>query len=77
MQEFLEDGFVDSFRHFNKDPHHYTWWTFRQGARSRNLGWRIDYAMITDDLADKLQRAVILPDAIHSDHCPVLIEMDL
>jgi len=77
MQEFIEEGFVDTFRHLNKDPHNYTWWTFRQGARSRNLGWRIDYAMITDDLTDKLRSAVILPDAIHSDHCPVLIEMDL
>ncbi len=77
MEGFLTTGFVDSFRHLNKDPHHYTWWSYRAGARSKNLGWRIDYACITENLQDKLQRAVILPDATHSDHCPVLIELAL
>jgi exodeoxyribonuclease-3 len=77
MESFLNSGFVDSFRHLNKDPHHYTWWSYRAGARGKNLGWRIDYACITGNLQDKLQRAVILPEAKHSDHCPVLIEIDL
>lgn len=74
---FLKSGFIDAFRHLNKGPHNYTWWSFRAGARSKNLGWRIDYAMITENLADKLVSAQILPDAVHSDHCPVVIEMNL
>lgn len=77
MEGFLNTGFTDSFRHFNTDPHHYTWWSFRSGARGKNLGWRIDYACVTDNLRDKLQRSSILPDAVHSDHCPVLIDIDL
>lgn len=77
MEQFLNSGFTDSFRHLNKDPHHYTWWSFRAGARGKNLGWRIDYACIAENLTEKLRRATILPEAKHSDHCPVLIEMDL
>jgi exodeoxyribonuclease-3 len=75
LTRFLESGFIDTFRYFNKDPHHYTWWSFRAGARSRNLGWRIDYQMVTTSLAKKLLRAAILPHAMHSDHCPVLLEI--
>jgi len=76
MDKFFDSGFVDVFRHFNKDPHHYTWWTFRANARARNLGWRIDYLMATENLRDKLKRCVILPEAKHSDHCPVLMELE-
>jgi len=75
LTRFLESGFIDTFRYFNQDPHHYTWWSFRAGARSRNLGWRIDYQMVTPSLSDKLERAAILPHAMHSDHCPVLLEI--
>jgi exodeoxyribonuclease-3 len=73
--DFLGRGYVDTFRHFNAEPHHYTWWSYRAGARSKNLGWRIDYALVSDNLKDKLKRAAILPEAKHSDHCPVLLEM--
>ena len=76
MENFLQGGFIDTFRHFNQDPHQYTWWSFRSGARNRNLGWRIDYLLATENLRNKLKRAVILPDAIHSDHCPVLLEIE-
>jgi exodeoxyribonuclease-3 len=75
LTRFLESGFIDTFRYFCPDPHHYTWWSFRAGARSRNLGWRIDYQMVTSSLQDKLVRAAILPQAMHSDHCPVLLEI--
>ena len=75
MGQFLESGFVDSFRHFNPDPHHYTWWSFRSGARDKNLGWRIDYHCVTEPLANRLTRATILPEARHSDHCPILVEL--
>jgi exodeoxyribonuclease III len=76
METFLTSGFIDTFRYFNNEPHHYTWWSFRAGARQKNLGWRIDYLCATQALASRLRRAVILPDAKHSDHCPVLLELD-
>jgi len=73
---FINDGFVDAFRAFNQQPHQYTWWSFRTRARDRNLGWRIDYFMVSQSLAPKMKRSVILADAVHSDHCPVLLEID-
>ena len=75
MENFINSGFIDSFRHFNQEPHHYTWWSFRAGARGKNLGWRIDYNMVSDSLRENLKRAAILPEARHSDHCPVLLEL--
>lgn len=77
VSKFLEAGWVDTFRHLNKEPHNYTWWSYRAGSRGKNLGWRIDYHFITESLVDKLQRSVILPEAVHSDHCPILIELDV
>ena len=75
LDEFINTGCVDSFRHFNQEPHQYTWWTFRAGARGKNLGWRIDYLLATESLKSRLRNAVILNDAKHSDHCPVLLEI--
>ena len=72
---FLSQGYVDSFRHLNQEPHNYTWWSYRAGARGKNLGWRIDYAIVTENLKDRLKRVAILPEAKHSDHCPVLVEI--
>ena len=72
---FIENGFIDSFRHLNKEPHHYSWWSYRANARAKNLGWRIDYNMISESLLPKLERALILPEAMHSDHCPVLVQL--
>ena len=77
VSKFLEAGWVDTFRHLNKEPHNYTWWSYRAGSRGKNLGWRIDYHFITESLVDKLQRSVILPEAVHSDHCPILVELDV
>ncbi len=76
MSGFLESGFIDTFRHFNPEPHHYTWWSFRAGARQKNLGWRIDYHCASKALEGRLKRALILPEAKHSDHCPALVEID-
>jgi exodeoxyribonuclease-3 len=76
MEQFINSGFVDTFRHFNKDPHHYTWWSFRAGSRAKNLGWRIDYNIVTQAMESRLKSAGILPDAMHSDHCPVLLELN-
>jgi exodeoxyribonuclease III len=75
LGNFLESGFIDAFREFNSEPHHYSWWSYRAGARERNKGWRIDYSLVSKPLQEKLKRAVILPEAKHSDHCPVLLEI--
>ena len=75
ISQFIDSGFIDSFRHLNKDPHHYSWWSYRANARAKNLGWRIDYNMISTPLLPKLKRSQILPAARHSDHCPVLVEL--
>ena len=73
---FVDDDYVDSFREFNQEKHQYSWWSYRAGARQNNKGWRIDYHMITSNLKDKLVNAEILPVAVHSDHCPVLVDVD-
>ncbi len=76
MSKYFANGFVDTFRHFNQDPHHYSWWSYRAGARSRNKGWRIDYHAVTEAVEPYLISASILPDIIHSDHCPIFVEID-
>ena len=76
MENFIESGYVDTFRHMNKEPHNYSWWSYRSNARAKNLGWRIDYAMATKALEPNIKRAAILPEAKHSDHCPVLLELE-
>ncbi|MEO2063784.1 MAG: exodeoxyribonuclease III [Christiangramia sp.] len=73
---FMKSGFIDSFRHFNEEGDHYSWWSYRANARNNNKGWRIDYNLVAEPLRDRLKRAVILPEAYHSDHCPVLVEID-
>jgi exodeoxyribonuclease-3 len=77
MESFFNSGFTDSFRHFNPNPHQYTWWSFRANARAKNLGWRIDYIAVSENIKERLKRSVILPDAKHSDHCPVLTELTI
>ncbi|WGK66082.1 exodeoxyribonuclease III [Croceiramulus getboli] len=72
---FIESGFIDSFRHLNKEPDQYTWWSYRANARANNKGWRIDYNMVSAPLKEKIKRAVILSEAYHSDHCPHLVEL--
>ena len=71
-----KSGFIDSFRHFNNEPDNYTWWSYRANARNNNKGWRLDYAMVAEPLKDRLKRSVILSEAKHSDHCPILVEVD-
>lgn len=73
---FMKSGFVDSLREFNKEPHQYTWWSFRANARANNKGWRIDYQLVSEPMAKALKGAKIMPEAKHSDHCPMLIEID-
>ncbi|MDP2423352.1 MAG: exodeoxyribonuclease III [Bacteroidales bacterium] len=76
MSKFIDSGFVDTFRFFNQQPHQYTWWSFRANARARNLGWRIDYHMASENLKDRLRGVQILPQATHSDHCPAVVQID-
>lgn len=76
MSRFLSSGFTDSFRHLIKTPHQYSWWSYRANARNNNKGWRIDYHMITDNLLSQLKAASIMPEVVHSDHCPVVVELE-
>jgi exodeoxyribonuclease III len=71
----VKAGFVDTFREFHKDGGHYTWWSPMSGARARNVGWRIDYFLISPALRPRLKRAFIRSDVPGSDHCPVGIEL--
>lgn len=74
---FINSGLIDSFRLLNPDRVEYTWWSYRANARANNKGWRLDYAMVTKPLQEKIKRSVILTEAKHSDHCPILLELDL
>lgn len=76
LSRFIDNGFIDSFRVFNQEPENYTWWSYRANSRARNKGWRIDYHMVSEPLQEYIKRAVILSDAVHSDHCPLLVELD-
>ena len=76
LGNFINSGFIDSFRHLNPDLQQYSWWSYRANSRANNKGWRLDYAMASKPLQEKLKRAVILTEAVHSDHCPILLEID-
>lgn len=75
IDEFLEIGFIDTFRHYNNDPGNYTWWDYKTKARDRNVGWRIDYFYISKNLINSMNSAFILNEILGSDHCPVGIEI--
>lgn len=75
FRAFLKAGFVDTFREFEKGPKHYSWWSYRAGARQKNVGWRIDYFLISASLKPRLKKAWISPEVLGSDHCPVGIEL--
>ena len=73
----LAAGFVDSFRLLHPAERAYSWWSYRGGARARNIGWRLDYFLVSDFARDKIRRAEIHPDILGSDHCPVSLDIDL
>ncbi|MEL0262981.1 MAG: exodeoxyribonuclease III, partial [Flavobacteriaceae bacterium] len=77
LDGFLRSGFIDSFRHLNPHPHHYSWWSYRANARANNKGWRIDYALVATALENQISKSFILPEAKHSDHCPVGVKLNL
>lgn len=71
MDRLVEHGYVDTFRHFNKEPGQYSWWDLKSGARARNVGWRIDYFFVSENLLESVSSAFIMPEVMGSDHCPV------
>ena len=73
---FINTGFIDSFRFLNPELQKYSWWSYRANSRANNKGWRLDYAMVSEALKENIQRSVILTDAVHSDHCPILVEIE-
>ena len=75
MTKFIDTGMVDSFRMFNENPHHYTWWTYRAGARKNNKGWRIDYHLVGEGIMGNCQDHIIHNQAVHSDHCPIELKL--
>lgn len=77
MTNFLKSGFIDAFRALNNAPHQYSWWSYRANARANNKGWRLDYTLVSTALKENIKRSVILTEAVHSDHCPVLLELNL
>jgi len=77
IDRFVESGFVDTFRYFSKDPEQYTWWDLKTRARERNVGWRIDYFFISENLLPYLSKAFIMPDITGSDHCPIGIVLKM
>ena len=76
MDRWEASGMVDSFRLFDTAPERYSWWSFRAGARARNIGWRIDYHWVSEPLRNRIKDAKILTDAVHSDHCPVSLVLN-
>jgi exodeoxyribonuclease-3 len=75
MTEFLKTGYVDTFRKFTPDPGHYSWWSYRPGVREKNVGWRIDYWAVSQELSDRVKSSIIQPKVLGSDHCPVVMEL--
>jgi exodeoxyribonuclease-3 len=71
FDNFIKNGFIDSFRIFNSEPHNYSWWSYRANSRSNNKGWRIDYNLVSEELFSNIESSFIMPDVFHSDHCPV------
>jgi len=75
VTRFIAAGYHDTFRLFVADPGHYTWWDLKTGARARNVGWRIDYFFVSDELRGRIADARILPGILGSDHCPIVLEL--
>lgn len=77
ISDFIDLGFIDSFRKLNKDPNRYSWWSYRANSRANNKGWRIDYNLVSDTLNSNIKSSSILDQIFHSDHCPIVVELNL
>ena len=76
IDKLIEHGYVDTFRMFDPGPDNYTWWTYRLDARARNIGWRIDYFFVSENMTRNVKNAFIQPEIMGSDHCPVGLEVE-
>ena len=77
MDGLVRYGYVDTFRLFSQEPGQYTWWDMMTRARERNVGWRLDYFFVSEDLAPKVNNAWICSQVMGSDHCPIGLELRL
>ena len=77
FSNYIKFGFIDTFREFNNDGGHYTWWSYMFNARQKNIGWRIDYFCVSSSLKDKLIKSYVLPEVMGSDHAPVVLEINI
>ncbi|MCF0225982.1 MAG: exodeoxyribonuclease III [Methanobrevibacter sp.] len=77
LTEFLDLGFIDTFRYLHPEEEKYSWWSYRYHARSKGIGWRLDYFLVSKDLKSKILSATIEDNIMGSDHCPVILELDL
>ena len=77
IDNFINDGFVDSFRIFNNKPHKYSWWSYRANSRNNNKGWTIDYLLAAEKLKKNISESYILDDVVHSDHCPIGLNLKI
>jgi exodeoxyribonuclease-3 len=77
FSQFLSKGYIDTYREFETEGEHYTYWTYRYNAREKNIGWRIDYFILSNELKEDLENSIHLEDVKGSDHCPIKLEMDL
>lgn len=75
IDKYLDHGFIDIYRVINPDKEQYTWWTYRVGARERNIGWRIDYFLISEELQSCVDDAIVMDEILGSDHCPIGLEL--
>ena len=75
ISDFLSTGFIDTFRHFNTEPHNYSWWSYRFNSRAKDVGWRIDYFLASKKALEMVKDAFIMNDVMGSDHCPVGIDL--
>lgn len=76
LGKFIDSGFIDSFRYLHPETQTFSWWSYRANSRANNKGWRLDYALVSKPLQENIKRAVILTEAVHSDHCPILVEIE-
>lgn len=77
MDKFVAHGYVDTFRHFHKEPEQYTYWDMKSGARARNVGWRIDYFFVSENMLSSVTSSFIMPEVMGSDHCPIGITLKI
>ncbi len=76
LDKLFESGYIDTFRYFHPEPHQYTWWSYRFNARAKNIGWRIDYFIVSNNLISRVKESIILQNIKGSDHAPIVIELN-